>query len=309
MATTTVSTDELIRLRHLARNLVLGGRRPVSSVIAGAHLSRFRGRGVDYLESRHYEPGDDIRNLDWRVTARTGRPHTKIFQEERERPVIVLLDLEAAMFFGTQRRLKAVLAAEIAALVGWAAVRRGDRIGGLVYWDSLNHQEIRPRGGRRGMMRYLGIIEQAFEARASTTASYSEHGLCEALIRLRRVLRPGSLVIMVSDFMSMDDECDRHLSRIRQHNDLAAFQVLDALEREIPPPGVYPVADGRGDQAVLDLRARGSRQMFEAGVVGIAQRARDRLAGFGIPVVPSDPREEAIDVVAQLFAKTRGARR
>lgn len=307
MALTSVSADELIKLRHLARNLILGGNRPVRSVIAGAHLSRFRGRGVDYLESRNYEPGDDIRNLDWRVTARTGRPHTKIFQEERERPVLVLLDLESGMFFGTRRRLKAVMAAEIAALIGWAAVRRGDRIGGLVYREA-NHREIRPRGGRRGMMRFLGIIEQTFHAPPAEDPE-SERGLTSALERLRRVLRPGSLVVIVSDFTTLDESADRHFSLIRQHNDVAAFQILDGIEQEIPPPGAYPVADGEGHEAVLDLRGNAARSAYARAVIDVVRGAREQLAGFGIPVVVAEPAEDTSDVVAKMFTRPRRAGR
>lgn len=117
-----VDARDLIGLRHEARALSLGSRRPVASALAGPHDSRFRGRGMDYRESRHYQPGDDIRNMDWRVTARAGRPHTKVYQAERERPVVVLADFGATLFFGTRGTFKSVAAARTAALIAWAAV-------------------------------------------------------------------------------------------------------------------------------------------------------------------------------------------
>jgi uncharacterized protein (DUF58 family) len=122
-----LSAAELIALRPRCHALRLPMRQPAASALAGAYRSRFRGRGVDFVESRNYQPGDDIRNMDWRVTARTGRPHTKVFQEERERPVLIVLDASPSLFFGTRKMLKSVAAGKLAAAVAWAAVRRGDR--------------------------------------------------------------------------------------------------------------------------------------------------------------------------------------
>ena len=123
-----LDASELIALRPRCNALCLPMHSPAASALAGAYRSRFRGRGVDFLESRNYQPGDDIRNMDWRVTARTGKPHTKIFQEERERPVLIVLDAGPSLFFGTRRQLKSVAAGKMAAAIAWAAVRRGDRI-------------------------------------------------------------------------------------------------------------------------------------------------------------------------------------
>ena len=143
-----LTAGDLIALRPRCQSLRLPMRQPAASALAGAYRSRFRGRGVDFLESRNYQPGDDIRNMDWRVTARTGRAHTKVFQEERERPVLVAVDAGPSLFFGTRKRLKSVAAAELAAVISWAAVRRGDRIGGFLFAPG-SHRELRPAGGRR----------------------------------------------------------------------------------------------------------------------------------------------------------------
>ncbi len=306
MALTTITAEELIELRYLSRALVMRGRTPVRSVIAGAHLSRFRGRGVDYLESRNYEIGDDIRNLDWRVTARTGRPHTKVFQEERERPVMLLLDFDPPMYFGTRGRLKAVLAAELAALAGWATTRRGDRIGALAFRGE-QHFEARPRGGRRGSLQAIRTIERAFHAASPEAFGPDASGLEPALRRLRRVSRPGSLVLMISDFLGLGDDCDRHLALLRQHTDLIAFQLRDSIEREIPPPGVYPISDGT-HRGVLDLRGRAGRQAYHDRVILAGQRASERLGGFGVPVIQCETTDEPLRVLAQVFGQTRRGR-
>lgn len=264
--------------------------------MAGVHLSRFRGRGVDYLESRSYEMGDDIRNIDWRVTARTGKPHTKIFQEERERPVVALLDLDARMFFATRGRLKSIVAAEIGALIAWAATRRGDRIGGLLFSSALHH-EVRPRGGRRGALRFIRVLEQLWEERQTQPVDRTP-GLPDALARLRRIVRPGSLVILASDFMGLDESCERHLSRLTQHNDMVALQVLDPIETQVPPAGRYPVSDGKR-AAVLDLASPAAREHYRREVVEKQYLAGQTLQRYRIPVFTVGTMDDPAAVISQ----------
>ena len=254
-----LSAAELIALRPRCHALRLPMRQAAASALAGAYRSRFRGRGVDFVESRNYQPGDDIRNMDWRVTARTGRPHTKVFQEERERPVLVVVDGSPSLFFGTRTRLKSVAAGQLAAAIGWSAVRRGDRIGGFLFAPD-GHRELRPAGGRRGAMRLIqGLVEWLDPARA---APGEVQPLSVALERVRHAVRPGSLVIVLSDFFGLDEDCNRHLSRLRQHNDVIGCQVLDAAEHDLPP-GRFPITDGR-EAAILDTGRSHSRQRYEA---------------------------------------------
>ena len=253
-----VGAEELIALRPRCQALQLPMHRPAASALAGAYRSRFRGRGVDFLESRNYQPGDDIRNMDWRVTARTGRAHTKIFHEERERPVLVVLDASPSLYFGTRRRLKSVAAAHLAAAVGWTAVRRGDRIGAFLFAPG-RHLELRPAGGRRGAMRLVQSLVDWLAPGPGAEAQVTP--LSKALERVRHAVRPGSLVIIVSDFFHLDDDCHRHLSRLRQHNDVIGAQVLDAAECELPP-GRYPISDGERS-ALLDTVRSGGRTRFD----------------------------------------------
>jgi uncharacterized protein (DUF58 family) len=254
-----LSAEELIALRPRCHALRLPMRQPAASALAGAYRSRFRGRGVDFLESRNYQPGDDIRNMDWRVTARTGKPHTKVFQEERERPVLVVLDAGPTLYFGTRKRLKSVAAGQMAAAVAWAAVRRGDRIGGFLFAPG-RHREIRPAGGRRGAMRMIqGLVDwlQPEEQQAN-----GPEPLSTALERVRHTVRPGSLVIVISDFFGLDEHCNRHLSRLRQHSDVIGCQVLDAAEHALPD-GRYPITDGE-QATVLNTGIGSSRRRYEA---------------------------------------------
>lgn len=256
------SSAELVRLRLQARDLRLDSRQPARSAITGGHASRFRGRGMDYLESRSYQSGDDIRSMDWRVTARTGRAHVKLYQEERERPVVVMIDLGPGMFFATRGVFKSVIAARAAALIGWAAVQNGDRIGALLF--NGGHHEIRPQGGQRGVLRLIRELVRTTDPvhAMASHATYNESShLNDALLRLRRVARPGSLIFILSDFYAINEDTRRHLQALRQHNDIAACQIVDALELQPPPAGRYAISDGV-DTGLLDTRSATRRAAY-----------------------------------------------
>jgi uncharacterized protein (DUF58 family) len=246
-------------LRPRCQALRLPMRQAAASALAGAYRSRFRGRGVDFLESRNYLPGDDIRNMDWRVTARTGKAHTKVFQEERERPVLIVLDASPSLYFGTRQRLKSVAAGQMAAAIAWAAIRRGDRVGGFLFAPG-RHRELRPAGGRRGAMRMIqGLVDWLVPGQLE---SVETEPMSVALERVRHTVRPGSLVVIISDFFRMDEDCNRHLSRLRQHNDVIGCQVLDAAEYRLPE-GRYPISDGE-QATLLDMGQRESRGRYDA---------------------------------------------
>ena len=153
-----VSLDELARLEHKAAGFSFLPRQPVHSLLTGRRASRVRGRGLDFKELRRYLPGDDPRTIDWRVTQRTGTAHVRVFTEERDRPVLLLVDQRLSMFFGTRRAMKSVVAAELAALAAWRAFHQGDRVGGFVFNDRAV-REFRPHRSRRRVMELLGAVE------------------------------------------------------------------------------------------------------------------------------------------------------
>lgn len=234
----------LARLKAESRELRLGGLRIISRT-AGGHLSRFKGRGMEFDEARPYQPGDDIRTIDWRVTARTGRPHTKLFREERERPVLFWVDFRAPMHFATRGAFKSVQATRVAALLAWSARARGERLGGLAFSED-GHHEIRPRGGDDGVFRLLGLLSDYSKAPAAETSQeLRRNSILKSLTRLRRVTRPGSLVFLISDFRGLNPQCEVHLSALARHNDLVLIYLHDPLEAELPPKGHYPITDGR----------------------------------------------------------------
>lgn len=168
--------DELLEMRHRLHEARLFSSQNRRSPLVGLHHSRLRGRGVDFDQVRIYQPGDDVRTIDWRVTARTREPHTKLFHEERERPVFVLVEQSQRLFFGSGLCFKAVLAARAAAFIGWSALAHNDRIGGLVFSDRDCH-EIKPRRSKHSLCNcstsYCGPIASCARRRPSGLANCS----------------------------------------------------------------------------------------------------------------------------------------
>lgn len=261
---------------------------------AGGHLSRVRGRGMDYEESRGYQPGDDIRAMDWRVTARAGDPHTKVFREERERPVLLAVDLSPGMFFASRGALKSVQALRVAAMFGWAAVAQGDRVGALLFNGA--HHEVPPRAGRSGILRVIRELV-AHGAPGDTAPPAGHHdGFNAALLRLRRLVRPGSLMILVSDFYGLDENSTPHLAYLRRHSDLVAVRVLDPLETLAPPPARYALSDGR-QRGELDANGPAQRVRYEQLLAAHHAAVERRLERQGIALLrlaTDDPVGEAI---------------
>jgi uncharacterized protein (DUF58 family) len=234
-----VTLADLVRLRPAGESLRLTAPR-IRVATEGGHVSPHKGRGVEFDESRPYQPGDDLRTIDWRVTARTGKPHTKVFREERNRPVFIWLDLRRPMLFATRGAYKAVRAAETAALVAWSAVANGDRLGGLVFSET-EHHELRPALGSRAALRLLQTICTPSLWRPPTTAAALEADAERALQRLTRVARPGSLIFLLSDFRRLGADGERHLRQLALHCDLLLVHCYDAVEAELPPPGRYRI--------------------------------------------------------------------
>ena len=236
---------------------------------SGGRLSRHRGRGVDFAEVRLYQPGDDVRSIDWRVTARKAKPHTKVYREERERPTLVVVDQSRAMYFGSRVRMKSVAAAECAALLAWHAVDSGDRVGGLVFNDEGEHA-FKPFRSARVVVRLLNQVGASNNAlRENTATAPRPRRLPIVLDHLIRVARNGHRIYLISDFSGYDADDERRLKRIARHNSLVLIHVSDPLERELPPPNRYTVTDGvvRNVLSTADSRIRARyREEFETHV-------------------------------------------
>ncbi len=253
-----VQAEDLIGLRSRA---VAFGQTRSRRRLAGVHSSRYRGRGMDYRESRHYQSGDDIRTMDWRITARTGHPHVKLFDEERERPIVVLVDFSPTLFFASRGAFKSVQAARLAALIGWSAIAHSDRIGALLFHGDV-HRELPPAGGRRGQLRLIRALVEAGEPERGLAATAHPGALIQALARLRRVARPGSWVFLLSDFYNLTPDASHHLLRLGQHCTVTAVQLVDALELQPPPPGRYGVCN-QARSGLIDTRLPAQRRHYQ----------------------------------------------
>lgn len=243
----TAALNELIDLRRYVPSVRY---HPEGKAIrSGAHLSKLRGRGMDFSEIRNYQAGDEIRHMEWRVTARTGRPHVKIYQEERERPVVILADFNPTMIFGTRIAFKSVIAARLAALLAWTAIKKGDRVGGL-FFSATDHSEFMPRSRDVGVLPMLASLS-LYTAQTTQQREAQPRPLSDVLIRVHRVLRPGSILVLISDFYALDDQCEKHLNRLRCHNDILAYHICDRVELAPPKPQQYAITNGQ-QEIILD---------------------------------------------------------
>ncbi|MCI1728565.1 MAG: DUF58 domain-containing protein [Chiayiivirga sp.] len=239
---------ELVALRLRAAQLGRVERQRSADQLSGPQASPFRGRGMEYAESRPYAAGDDVRHIDWRVTARTGRTHTKLFQPERERITAVVYDAAPSMAFGTRTCFKSVQAARIGALMAWAALAEGDRLAASACGRAC--EVVAPMGARRGVLRTLDALVRW---QRSATAAASPASLAEALDALQRRLRPGSHVLLLLDPRSLDIAAERSLVRLRAHHDLAACVLADPIEVTPPKPARYRIAGLGGQRSTLQL--------------------------------------------------------
>ena len=251
------TTEELLDLRHTARSLIGKNSQRAYSIMAGSTLSKFRGRGMDYAESRIYTPGDDIRSIDWRVTARSNKTHTKLYAEERDCPIMTLVDFSPSLYFGTKEAFKSVVAARLAATIAWTAAFNSDRVGGILLTPKEKF-DLKPQAGRKGV---LTLIHALVKATQPAKFENPDSSLEQVLHHSLRTIRPGSRIFLISDFYHHDQNLERNLSRLRRHNDLILCQVIDPLEIAPPPPGLYNISNGR-DQARLNTKTAAIRNTY-----------------------------------------------
>ena len=275
-----ITLPQMLIQRQAAKALAYVSHARSIAGISGLHISKIRGRGIDFEEFRPYQAGDDIRLIDWRATARTGRAVTKVFSEERERPVIIAVDQCSSMFFGSQVAFKSVIAAQAAALFCWLAIDNGDRVGGLVFSDT-DASLVRPKRSRRSALHLLNQIftfNQKLNAKKEHTpdsepqAADFKPGLAHALGQIRRITKPGSTLYLISDFATLDETALQYLNQLSRHNNVVCCMVYDALEESLPTPGVYSITDGssKGSINTHSSKARSRyKQQFEERVATI----------------------------------------
>ncbi|BFM06961.1 DUF58 domain-containing protein [Halioxenophilus aromaticivorans] len=295
--------DNLLRTRFTASKLNLKFPRPSKALLSGPIRTRFKGRGMEFEEVRVYQPGDDIRTIDWRVTARTQVTHTKLFQEEREKPVLLVVDQRSTMFFGSQQCFKSVYAAHLATTLGWAALHQNDRIGALIFGDN-EQKDLRPRRSKHAQLNLIHEIIAFNHALTSPVAQQQAQSLQELLTDALRVAKPGTKVFILSDFHDFSEDCEKSLHLLARHNDVALFQIYDQLERSWPQASQLYVSNGK-EQMRVDGKAKDFHKRYEQQFQQrrtALQNCANRLA---ISLIDACVQHDPDRLLTSLFGKTK----
>jgi len=305
-----ITLQQLLIQRYAAKTLeYLAHSRSIAG-ISGLHLSKMRGRGIDFEEFRPYQAGDDIRLIDWRVTARIGKPFTKVFREERERPVIIAVDQTHNMFFGSKTAFKSVIAAQAAAVFCWLAIDNGDRVGGLVFSD-VNSSLVRPKRSRRSALHLLNQVYlynqqlQHVKDPAKQTLSDPDFrpGLSHALGQIRRITKPGSTLYVISDFATLDEKAVQYLNQLSQHNNVVCCFVYDALEESLPVPGIYSITDG-ARKGALNTHSNKARLRYREQFKERMEKIESELDRLQIRLIKMRTNQLVVEQIREWIAKS-----
>ena len=299
-----VSLQNLLKMEHIASGFsFLAKKQKVRSILGGKHASKLRGRGLDFEEVRNYVAGDDIRNIDWKVTARTQKTHSRVFSEEKEKPALIVVDQSKSMFFGSQKRTKSVVAAELAALAAFRIQKEGDRVGGVVFADD-GLDIIFPKRDRRNILRFLERIVTRNRNLHNTNPVDIDVALKEVFQKIRNIVTHDFLVIIISDFHRYSPEVIKNIMYTSQHNDVVLFKVYDPMEREIPTTKM--IAGDAEKQVVVDGSKKAIKEKFEKGFDSDYENFEGQMKKHRIPLILVDT---VSDVDQQLKEVLKGAKR
>jgi len=303
-----VSLAQLMSLEFKARDLSFLARQPRGSILAGNHASRLRGRGLNFDELRRYQPGDDLRHLDWRASLRTGKPVVRTFTEERDRPALIVVDQRMSMFFGSQRSFKSALGAELAALAAWMVFNAGDRVGGLVFNDQ-RIDSVAPLRSRKRVEALLSrIAEQNQALNAANPDAEDEDQLDKVLQRCLALAGHDHLICIVSDFAGAGERTLQLMRQLSAHNDVIALQVYDPLAMKLPSNGRLLVTQGEL-QVELAVEKRNVHQPLGDFLSGRLKDVADLLRRSQVPLMMFSTAEEAHAQLRADLGKSAGAKR
>ena len=302
------SLKELVALQHQASGFSFLPKQPVHSILSGRHASRLRGRGLNFEELRHYRAGDDIRTMDWKVTNRTGKPHVRVFTEERERPVLLLIDQRISMFFGSQVKMKSVIAAELAALAAWRVLAVGDRIGGLIFNDT-DIIETKPHRSRKTVMQILHhLVKLNHALKADYPDTQNDAQLNLALKETERLSGHDYLIVIISDMSGWNEETVKRIKRLARHNDIITSLIFDPLEKQLPDSSQLVLSDG-DMQIQVDAARAGLSDQYTEYFTSRVEYLQAELSKHGIPVIPINTNETVPDQLRKTIGERMGAQR
>lgn len=302
------SLAQLMQLEHRVLGLSFQGRQPRASILSGNHASRLRGRGLNFDELRHYNPGDDLRHLDWRASQRYGKPFVRSYTEERDRPVLILVDQRMSMFFGSRRSFKSVTAAELAALSAWMAFHGGDRVGGLVFNDSRIERVSPIRSRSRVEALCAAIVRQNQALAADLPDAENEPQLDRALQSCLAMAGHDHLICLISDFAGAGPRTLQLLRQLSAHNDVVAMQVYDPLALNVPERGRIMVTQGEL-QVELQVERRQVRQPLGEFTQGRLRDVATLLRRSQVPLMMISTGEPTHEQLRSELGRASGGRR
>jgi uncharacterized protein (DUF58 family) len=303
-----IQLDELVRLQHKASGFSFLPRQPVHSILSGRHASKLRGRGLNFEELRDYLPGDDTRNIDWKVTARTRTPYVRVYTEEKDRTVWLLIDQRVGMFFGSKERMKSVVAAEVAAISAWRVLSVGDRVGALVFNDS-EISVVPPHRSRERVMQILKqVVEKNHALNSNPDLEPDADKLNEVLKQVSILARHDCLVCLITDADGINPETQRHITRLSEHNDVLTAFIYDPLEKEIPAAGRLRFADS-GGQLEADTSSKKLRTDFQSAFEQKLERIQSASCRFSIPVLPLQTTQPVSEQIREALGHHQGTKR
>lgn len=280
--------NELRRLQFKTRGFSFMPKQPANSLLSGKHVSKLRGRGLNFEELRHYRAGDDIRSMDWKVTQRTGKPHVKVYTEEKERNVYLAIDQRMTMFFGSSHKMKSVIAAELAALMAWRVVETGDRIGAVIY----NDDEIKVVPAKRGRNHVVNVLAEIIKKNHQLNLSIPQvNDECKAfnkmLNKLHMISGHNALVILIGDGHGWDQQSTDYIKKIRQHSEVIACHVFDPLELDLPKMAQMVVSDGN-NQIQFSSQDKAMQHKYQAEIARQLKTYDDTAKKYRIPLLSID---------------------
>jgi uncharacterized protein (DUF58 family) len=277
--------DELMRLRFKASGFSFLPRQPIHSILSGRHASRLRGRGLNFEELRNYLPGDDTRNIDWRVTARTREPYVRVYTEEKDRTVWLLVDQRVSMFFGSRWKMKSVVAAEAAAAAAWRVLSQGDRVGAIIFDDS-DMQLVPPHRSEQRVAQILKhVVRKNHALDAKSGIKPGPHMLNRALKRVSALARHDCLICLIGDGTGIDEDTRKYVTRLTEHNDVLSVFVYDPLEQTLPQAGRLVFSDERS-QLEFNTSERALREAFSQDFQQRIERMQASSRKHAIPLLP-----------------------
>lgn len=292
--------DELMRLRFKSSGFSFLPRQPIHNVLSGRHASKLRGRGLNFEELRNYLPGDDTRNIDWKVTARTREPHVRIYTEEKDRTVWLLVDQRISMFFGSRSKMKSVVAAEAAAIAAWRVLSQGDRVGAIVF-DDADLRVIPPHRSEQRVTQILKCVvdrNRALDAAKETTPGTGM--LNRALKRVGALARHDCLICLIGDGTGIDEMTRRYVTRLTEHNDVISVFVYDPLEQSLPEAGRLLFSDGLS-QLEFNTGEQKLRRAFRRNFEQRLERMQETSRRHAIPLLPVHSEAPVLDQVRDIL--------